>query len=75
MDAFEAGAGISTANLSYIIAPLLVVMTVILVGAGFIQALKDSRYGDGAGKLLLNLVEGVGVVLLTIAMVYFLMSD
>ena len=71
MDAFEAGAGISAENLSYIIAPTLVVMTVIIVALGLIEALRVARYADGGADLYVRLGKGLAAIILMVTFVYY----
>ena len=75
MDAFEAAAGISMVNLNYIIAPLLVVGTIIIVSVGLIEALKAARTNPEVLDLSGHLIKGLFAVIAAIALVYFMTQN
>ena len=77
MSAFEEGAGISLADIGYIIVPSLVVATIIVVSMGFIEALKLARVHPESETMDLyaRLLKGIAAIIALIALIYFVTQN
>ena len=72
MDSFAQAAGIDMNNLSYIIIPLLVVTTSIVIVIGLVDMLRVLRSGClYETDFISGIFKAVGAIVAVVALVYF----
>ena len=73
MSPFETASGISVVDINYFFIALLVVLTIIGVGIGFIDLLRTLRTGQIEGiSIIANISKGVAAIIAVIALIYFI---
>ena len=73
MSPFEDASGISVIDMNYFFIVLLIVLTIIGVGIGFIDLLRALRTGQIEGiSIIADISKGIAAIIVAIVIVYFI---